>query len=159
MALEEQLKQPEPEQSESVTNMTDEEEQDLTIAVLLAERLIDSGGVEVIEQAVAQSSDAGQVIGQFLMQMVSQMNENLPPDIQLSPKIYFAHGGWVEQVSDYIQEQYDVERSVMDRAEMYIATSAQEMAKSKQAGAAAPQGQPAAPAPAGPPPMPAAGGM
>ena len=145
MALEKEvMKEQAPEQEAPVdeTSLSDEEEQDLTIAVRLAEDLIDDGGIEIVQQAL-QSSDPGQVIGQFLMQLVSQMSENLPKDIELSPRIYFAEGGWIEQVSDFLQDEYDIPRDVMDRAEMFIGTAAQQMAQGQASG----QQQPPAGAP------------
>jgi hypothetical protein len=146
MALEEKMSAP----AQSDVELDDEEEKDLSIAVLFAKKLIDEAGHEIIQQAVDGSNDPGQVIGQFLMQMVSQLNEQLPEDLQLSKRIYFAEGGWIEQVSDYIQEEYDVSKKIMDRAEMYIGGAAQKMAQggAQQATAGAP--------PAGPGPQPAA---
>jgi hypothetical protein len=147
MALEEKMSA----QAQSTESLNDEEEQDLNIAVLFAQKLIDEGGNEIIQQAVDESNDPGQVIGQFLMQMVSQLNEQLPEDMQLSKRIYFAHGGWIEQVSDYIQEEYGVSKKIMDRAEMYIGGAAKKMAQGQAQQAA--QGAPpagAAPAPAMP---------
>lgn len=155
MALEEKLKE-QPEESKG--NMTDDEEQDLEIAVLLGKKLIDGGGSEVIA-AAQKSSDPAQVIGQFLMQLGSQLVEKMPADMKPSPKIFLASGGWLEQMSDFLQEEYDISREVMDRAEIYVAQAAQGMAQAKQ-GASAPAGE-AAPAagaaPAAPAPMP--GGM
>lgn len=124
MALEEQMKAP-PEQKQE--SLTDDEENDLKIATLFAEKLIDEGGIDVVDQAIKESSDPGQVIGQFLMQLASQLGENLPEEMKLSPRIFFAEGGWVEQVSDYLQETYKIDRKIMDRAEIYIATSADKM--------------------------------
>lgn len=137
--------------------LSKEEETDLKIAVLLAERLIDDGGIKVIDDAVKGSNDPGQIIGQFLMQMVSQMNEKLPKEVQLSKRIYFAHGGWVEQISDYIQEQYGIDKKIMDRAEIYIATAAQKMAQGQKQQAA--QGQPPQAGVPGGQAMPQQGGM
>ena len=59
MALEKEvMKEQAPEQEAPVdeTSLSDEEEQDLTIAVRLAEDLIDDGGIEIVQQAL-QSSD------------------------------------------------------------------------------------------------------
>lgn len=143
MALEDSMKAqaPAPKQESQPNNrLSDEEETDLKIAVLLAERLIDDGGIKVIDDAVKTSNDPGQVIGQFLMQMVSQLNEKLPKEVQLSKRIYFARGGWVEQISDYLQEQYKIDKKIMDRAEIYIATAAQKMAQGQKQQIA--QGQP-----------------
>lgn len=145
MALEDQLKNKEDEQErqDGPESLTDEEEQDLDIMVNLAKIMIDEGGYQVIEQAEG-SSDPGQVIGQFLVQLGSQIAESLPEEAKPSPRIMLAEGGWVEQISDYLQEEYDVERDVMDRAEMYIGGAAQSIAQGQQAGQQ-PPGQPAPP--------------
>jgi len=154
MALEEDMaQQATPEQDNK--RLSDDEEQDLKIAVMLAERAIDNGGYDIIKQALSESNDPGQVIGQFLMQLVSQMGEQMPEDMQLSKRIYFAKGGWIEQISDFLQEEYKVPRKVMDRAEMYIGTAAQKMA---QGGAQQAAGQQPAPAPQQPP-VPQQGGV
>ena len=120
----------------------------------LSKNLIDDGGYEVIEQA-QQSKDPGVVIGQFLMQLSEQLAEKLPFDP--SPRILLAVGGWVEEISDYLQEEYNVPQKIMDRAEIYMATSAQQMAQAgppQQGGAPMdPNAQQAAM------PMPQQGGM
>lgn len=123
------VEQPAPNDEGSDKKLTKEEETDLKIMVLLAERMIDDGGIKVIDQAIQESNDPAQVIGQFLMQLVSQINESLPQDMNISKRIYFCHGGWVEQISDYLQETYQIPRKIMDRVEIYIATAAQKMSQ------------------------------
>ena len=135
MALDEQMVQ---QQEQSL--LSDEEERDLQISVMLAENLIDEGGWQVIQQA-EQSSDPAVVVGQFLLQLGAQLGESLP--FEISPRIMLAKGGWLEQVSDYLQEEYGVPKQVMDRAEIFIASSAQAMAQQQQQGVPQ-QAQPAA---------------
>lgn len=142
MALDEQT------QEANAAALSEEEELDLSILVNLAKELIDDGGFDVVQQAVDQSNDPGQVVGQFLMQMGAQLVEQMPEDVTMSPRVLLAEGGWVEQISDYLQEQYDISKEVMDRAEIYVGTSAQELAsgqQQQQQQAAAPQQAPAAP--------------
>lgn len=127
MALEEDMAM---EQEPQV--MTPEQEEDLSIVVNLAKDLIDDGGYEIIEQAL-DTKDPGQIIGQFMMQMVAQMTEQFPDGVEIDPAVYLAEGGWVEQVSDYLQEEYDVPREVMDRAEIFIGTASQQMLEGQQA--------------------------
>lgn len=129
-------------QAPEMQRLTDEEEQDLSIMVNLAKEAIDDGGIDVIDQAIEQSNDPGQVVGQFLLQLGSQLAEQLPEDMTISPRIMLAEGGWVEEVSDYLQEQYGVDKEVMDRAEMYIGASAEQMAMQQQQQQAAPVQQP-----------------
>ena len=117
------------------------EELDLKIAVLIAQDLIDKGGIEPIEAAVKSSSNPGQVIGQFMMQLAQQLMESMPAGMELSPSIMLIPGGWVEQVSDYLQEEYGIKKDIMDKAEVYVGSTAQQMTEARQA----PQGQEPAP--------------
>lgn len=120
MALKEQL----PAQEQEKESLTAEEEQDLSIAVNLAKNMIDDEGINVIKSAET-SKDPGQVIGQFLFQMATALKEKLSGMIDLSPRIFLSEGGWVEQVSDYLQEDYGIPKDTMDRAEIYIGGTAQ----------------------------------
>lgn len=158
MAIKEQLAEQAPQEE----RLTDAEEQDLSIAVNLAKNLIDDGGTEFLE-STKTSKDQGEVIGQFLFQMATALKEKLSGMVELSPRIFLSVGGWVEQVSDYLQEEYGVPKDIMDRAEVYIGGTAQSVGLAeieKQQGGGAPQG---APAPAGAPPqgpvLPQQGGM
>lgn len=139
MALEEKVKQ-----QEDNSSLTDDEEADLDIMVKMAQNMIDEGGADVIEQT-GTSTDRGQVIGQFLLQLGSQLGEQLP--FEISPRIMLARGGWLEQVSDYLQDEYDIPKKDMDRAEIFVASSAQGMAQGQAGQQAAPQGAPAEQAP------------
>ena len=145
MAIKEQIVEQAP-QGEA---LTDAEEKDLIIAVSLAQNLIDDGGIDVIKSAET-SKDQGQVIGQFLLQMGEQIAEKLSGMVDISPRIMLAEGGWVEQISDYLQEEYQIPKVIMDRAEMYVGGMAQNMSlteqeKAQQGGGAE------APVPAAPP--------
>ena len=139
MALEEELVE-----QEDDGQLTDQEEDQLEVMVMLAENLIDEGGIQALDTA-KQSKDPGQVIGQFLMQLGSQLGEQLP--FEISPRIMLARGGWLEQVSDYLQDEYGFSKKDMDRAEIFVASSAQGMAQGQHAQQAAPQGAPAQEAP------------
>lgn len=132
-------------------NLSDEEETDLEIAVLIGERLLDDGGMEVIQKAIDQSRDPAQVIGQFFIQMIQQLMESLPEDVQLSPRVFLAKGGFVEQLMDYLDDEMEIDTKILDKAEIYIATTITQMgnanaAKQQQTAGPAPAGQPAVPA-------------
>lgn len=109
--------------------LSKDEKDDLAIMLTLSKNLIDDGGYEIIEQA-QNSKDPAVVIGQFLMQLSEQLAEQLPFDP--SPRILLAEDGWVEQISDYIQEEYQVPKKIMDRAEIFIASSAEQMVQAEQ---------------------------
>lgn len=152
MAIEDKMVEQESDVSEQ--ELTKDEQDDLAIMLTLSKNLIDDGGYEVIEQA-QNSKDPGVVIAQFLMQLSEQLAEQLP--FEPSARILLAEDGWVEQISDFLQDDYNVPKKVMDRAEIYMATAAQQMEQAGQQQQQAPQqGREAQ----GAPPMPMAqGGM
>lgn len=162
MALEEQLAQdPQQPQGEEqqLERLSEDEEKDLRIAVLLTERLLEDGGYDVIDKALRTSKDPAQVIGQFLLQLIKKLDESMPNEAKLSKRIWLCKGGWLEQVMDEIIDEFGLDYAVSDKAEVYVASMAQKLAKAGKAGAgAAPQPQDAAQLPQqAPAPMPQAG--
>lgn len=137
MALEKEVQKEDPN-----TQLVGEEKEDLRIAVGIAEDLIDQGGIDAIDNAIKHAKDPGQVVGQFLMQLAQEIARNLPEGVTLSPRIWLAGGGALEQVSDYLQDEYDIEREIMDRAEMFVASAIQQKAQSEQQQAPAPAAPP-----------------
>jgi hypothetical protein len=135
-------------QEQENNRLSDADEEDLEIAVLLGKRLVDQGGQEVLAAAM-NSKDPGQVLGQFLLQLGSQMGEQMPEGMELNPKVMLASGGWLEQMSDFLQDEYDVPRDVADRAEIYVGSQAQAMAQAQQQQAQGGQPQAAPPVPQG----------
>lgn len=148
MALEEQMAPKEQAQQPSnMEQMTDDEEQDLQLAVLLTERMLKDDSFSVVEQALETSNDPAQVIGQFLLQMIKQIDEMMPNDAKLSKRIWLAKGGWLEQVMDIIIDEFQLDYAIADKAEVYVAETATQMAKAGgQGGSAAPQPGEAPPA-------------
>lgn len=134
MAIEDKMTERESDVSEQ--ELTKDEQDDLAIMLTLGKNLIDDGGYEVIEQA-QNSKDPGVVIAQFLMQLSEQLAEQLP--FEPSARILLAEDGWVEQISDFLQEDYNVPKKIMDRAEIYMATAAQQMSQAGQEQQQAPQ--------------------
>lgn len=134
MAIEDKMTERESDVGEQ--ELTKDEQDDLAIMLTLGKNLIDDGGYEVIEQA-QNSKDPGVVIAQFLMQLSEQLAEQLP--FEPSARILLAEDGWVEQISDFLQEDYNVPKKIMDRAEIYMATAAQQMAQAGQQQQQAPQ--------------------
>jgi hypothetical protein len=134
MALKEELVKEEQGNPEGQASdyLSEEELDDLKIIVEMAKSMINEGGAEVIEKAVEQSKDPGQVIGQFIYQLIEEIGSNAPADMDLSPNVLLVPGGAVEQISDFLQEVYEVNKETMDRAEMYVGDMAQQAAAASQ---------------------------
>lgn len=153
MALEEQMTQQQPAEGQVAPQqgqperLSDEEEKDLQIAVLLTERLMADGGYKVIEDAINTSKDPSQVIGQFMIQLIKKLDESMPNEAKLSKRIWLCKGGWLEQVMDDLVDEFGLDYSITDKAEVYVADTVKKLAQagSTNAGAAPQQGAPEQP--------------
>lgn len=116
---------------------------DLSIAVKLAKTLIAEGGYKVIETAMSSSKDPSQVIGQFLLQLGSEVKNVIETKTgsKFNSAVLLMENGWLEQVSDYLQDVYNIPNDVMVKAEQFVGTAALQMNQSA-ASAAQTQGQP-----------------
>lgn len=141
MAIEEQVMNQVPanEQAPTLESLTDEEEDDLELAVLTTERLLEDGGYEVIEQALTTSKDPSQVIGQFMIQLIQKLNEQFVNENQLSRRIWLCKGGWLEQAMDMVIDEFGLDYAVSDKAEVYVADTITKMAQAGASAGPAPQ--------------------
>ena len=151
MAIEEQLQEtPEVEEQESSGgNMTDDQERDLELAVLFGKNVLADAEEQIIAPAL-KSKDPGQVLGQFFLTLIKKIDESFVNDMALDKAIYLAEGGWLEQMSEELQDEYGVSEDITNRMETYVASMAQQMAQQgqqqeAQAPAAVPPGAPVMP--------------
>lgn len=80
--------------------------QDVELAVRMTiKALKDGGGLDVIRNAVNQSQDPAQVIGQMLATIAAKLGEKLQQEYDVDPRIFLAKGGWLEKVLDWIEKQ------------------------------------------------------
>lgn len=141
-------------EAEDSNVLNKEEKLDLEIAVAMAKKLISEGkGMDVIKSAVQGSQDPSSVIGQFFAQMFAQMQESFPAELEVSPRIYLAKGGVLEQLLDFIEEELGLPPEFSDQVfgatVETIKAAAQDPPAQEQAPAQDPQA--AMPAPAQPP--------
>lgn len=81
-------------------------DEDVELLVRTAIKLLnEGGGVDVIKQALNSSQDPGQVVGQFMGQLIMQMGENMIEQLQIDPRAFLAKGGFLEEILDYLEEQ------------------------------------------------------
>lgn len=108
--------------------LTDQEEQDLHIAWLIAENMLEKGGIDVVLEAQNSSGNPAQVIGQFIAQLIMQIHEGLTDDLALSPRIYFSENGLVEMIGDYLEDE-GVDTEIVDDAEVTALSIMQSVAQ------------------------------
>lgn len=145
--------------------------EDLEIAVLMAQDMLDGGGMDVIRNAINQSQDPALVVGQFLGQLIGQLGESLMqqfPDFDM--RVFLAQGGWLEIILDYIETELGYPEDFSDQIYSEVLELIKAAASSPEApnnvmeaggqGALPEQPDPAAqPFPAQQPGMPNAGGL
>ena len=145
--------------------------EDLEIAVLMAQDMLDNGGMDVISNAINQSQDPALVVGQFLGQLIGQLGESLQqqfPDFDM--RVFLAKGGWLDIMLDYIETELGYPANFSDQIYSEVMELIKAAASSPEApnnvmeaggqGALPEQPNPAAqPLPAQQPGMPNAGGM
>jgi hypothetical protein len=89
---------------------------DVEIAVRMGIKLLNEGnGLKVIQDAVNQSKDPGQVIGQFLAQLMAKMAEDLQAKIGLDPKVFLAKKGFLDTILDYIEHKLGLPSDFSDK--------------------------------------------
>lgn len=147
-----------PADTSNPNQLSDEEELDLEIGVAMAKKLlVEGGGLDVVKNAIGESQDAPAVIGQFFAQLFAQMQESFPQDMEISPRIYLAKGGVLEQCLDFIEEKLGLPREFSDEVFGAVVETIKGAAQQPPEQAAPPQEQPVGQAP---PVMPqVAGGM
>ena len=125
---------------------------DLEIAVKLGTRLLkDAGGLDALRKGVQSSADAPQVVAKFLVQLIMKIKDTLSAQqIQLTPEIVLADGGWIEQMLDVIEKELKLPPEFSDNVVADVMETFKALAQSEAKG----EQQPAA---AGPPQ--AQGGM
>lgn len=140
---------------------------DLEIAFRMAVQLLSDGGMQVIKDAINKSEDPGLVVGQFLVQLIGQITENLQQQIDFDPRVFLAQNGWLDLILDYIETELGLPENFSDGVygevmELIKAAAQSPDAPNNVMGEESEQGalpqQPQAPEPAGMPAQPQAGG-
>lgn len=119
---------------------------DVELAVRMTIKMLrDGGGMKVIADAINQSNDPAQVVGQFLAQIVGQLAEKLDAEFGIDPRIFLAEGGWLEHILNYIEDQLGYPEEFSDEIYAQVLETIKAAAIGGRQPQPAPQGQPAPP--------------
>lgn len=89
---------------------------DVEIAVRMGIKMLNEGnGLKIIQDAVNQSKDPGQVIGQFLAQLMAKMAEELHAKVGLDPRVFLAKKGFLDTILDYIEHKLGLPSNFSDK--------------------------------------------
>lgn len=124
---------------------------DAELVSMMGMAMLNQGGLKVIEDALKSSQEPGQVVGNFLAQMVGQLAEFTQANMGIDPGVFVAENGFLDQILDYIERKLKLPREFSDQ----VYGEAMEVMKAAAMGEqnADAQGPQAGPAPAGPAPQ------
>lgn len=89
---------------------------DVELATRMGIQLMTEGkGLDMVRQAINESQDPAQVIGQFLSQIMAQLAEKLQDEFKIDPKIFLAKGGWLEHMLDFIEKKLGLPSEFSDQ--------------------------------------------
>jgi len=115
--------------------------------------MLDSGGLDLISKALAESQDPGQVVGQVLAQMTGQLAEFAQDQMGIDPAIFLEEDSFLDQILNYIERKLDLPPEFSDQVYGEVLEVMKAAAQQPEGGqspgpeqAAGPQGAPA-PAP------------
>lgn len=119
------------------TQGTEYPAEDVEIAVRMAIKLLnEGGGLKVISDAIQQSKDPAAVIGKFLTQMIGQLAEKLRDEANISPGIFIAKNGFLDQILDYIEKKLGYPEDFSDQIYAQVLNTIKAAARTPR-----PQGQ------------------
>jgi hypothetical protein len=108
---------------------------DAEIATRMGIKLLSEGdGLKVIKDAIDQSQQPAQVIGQFLAQMMGQLAEQLQKEANIDPGVFLAKDGFLDAILNYIERKLGYPADFSDR----IYTEVLEVIKAAAMGPEAP---------------------
>ena len=78
---------------------------DKELVSMMGMAMLDNGGLDTIKAALQSSQDPGQVVGQFLAQMVGNMAEMTQEQMGIDPSVYGEPDGFLDQILNYIETE------------------------------------------------------
>ena len=153
-----------PEEEKEVIEGTPVDEQQVELVTRLGIKLLkEGGGLDTLGKAIQQSQDPAQVVGQFMVQLIGSLIDQLKEQIDLDPRVFLVPDGFLDNILDFLEDQLSLPEEFSDQVEGEVL----EMIKALAMGEQQPQPQQGpgldqagmAPQQAAPPQGPGLGGM
>jgi sulfur relay (sulfurtransferase) complex TusBCD TusD component (DsrE family) len=91
-------------------------QEDAELATRMGIKLLTEGnGLKVIHDAINQSQQPAQVIGQFLAQMMGQLAEQLQKEAGIDPGVFLAKDGFLDAILNYIEKKLGYPKDFSDK--------------------------------------------
>lgn len=154
-----------PEEEQQVIEDTPVDEQQVEIVTRLAIKMMkDGGALGTLEKALTQSKDPAEVVGQFIVQMIGALMENLKTQIDLDPRVFLVPDGFLDNILDFIEDQLSLPEEFSEEVEGAVLEMIKALAQGEQQPAPAQgpgleQGPPQGAMPPAPQGGPGLGGM
>lgn len=80
-------------------------QEDAELAVRMAIKMLNNGGLEQLSNAINQSQDPAQAVGAFLTQLMGSLAEKLRDEANVDPGVFLAKGGFLDAILNYIEDK------------------------------------------------------
>lgn len=79
--------------------------------------LKEGGGLDTLGKAIQQSQDPAQVVGQFMVQLIGSLIEQLKEQIDLDPRVFLVPDGFLDNILDFLEDQLSLPSEFSDQVE------------------------------------------
>lgn len=79
--------------------------------------LKEGGGLDTLGKAIQQSQDPAQVVGQFMVQLIGSLIEQLKEQIDLDPRVFLVPDGFLDNMLDFLEDQLSLPSEFSDQVE------------------------------------------
>lgn len=105
-----------PEEEEQLYKQVPVDEEQVELVTRLAVKMLREGNVlPTLKRAIDQSADPAQVVGQFIVQLIAALAENLSSEMTLDPRIFLVQDGFLDHILDYIEDQLSYPEEFSDQ--------------------------------------------
>lgn len=122
-----------PEEEQEVVEDTPVSAEQVELVTRLGIKMLkEGGGLDTLGKAVQQSQDPAQVVGQFLVQLIGSMLDQLKEQIDLDPRVFLVPDGFVDNILDFLEDQLSLPEEFSDQVEAEVLEMIKALAQGEQ---------------------------
>lgn len=88
---------------------------DAKLVSMMGMAMLDKGGLQTIQQALATSQDPPQVVAQFVAQMAGQLAEYTSAEMGIDPGVFAQPNGFLDQILGHIERKLKLPKEFSDQ--------------------------------------------
>lgn len=122
-----------PEEEQEVIEETPVDGDQVELVTRLGIKMLkEGGGLDTLSKAIQQSQDPAQVVGQFMVQLIGSMLDQLKEQIDLDPRVFLVPDGFVDNILDFLEDQLSLPSEFSDQVEAEVLEMVKALAQGEQ---------------------------